>query len=102
VISFDETIENAWMRAHARCECRRASHGHLGRCGRFLLWADRGLGSRECAWEAYCPRSRKATFGWEAVNQYEILCWECYIQASRLAAIARAERRVGTGSWVGR
>ena len=38
----DAVLREAWRRAEALCECRKATHGHPGRCGQFLLWAERG------------------------------------------------------------
>ena len=80
MVSFDEPIENAWVRSHARCECRRASHQHWGRCSQAIVWEQRGQAAHRGAWEAHHTGPRSVG-GWEAVKQCEILCWECYHQA---------------------
>ncbi len=80
MVSFDEPVENAWMRSRARCECRRASHGHRGRCGQVLVWEHRRQATSRGAWEAHHTGPPSAA-GWQAVQQCEILCWACYQQS---------------------
>ncbi len=75
----DETIENAWMRSRAQCECRRKGHGHRTRCTHKLEWEERGQANERGGWEAY-RKGSPSVGGWEAVNQSEILCWTCYRQ----------------------
>jgi hypothetical protein len=67
MISPDETVENAGMRSHARCECRRVSHHHHGQCNQELVLENRGREIRCGAWEAH-PMSYKITAGWKAVS----------------------------------
>jgi hypothetical protein len=84
----DETLENAWVRSHARCECGRKAHGHSARCGRELQWEDRGQADARGGWEVY--RKGNLTVGdWRAVNQCEILCWMCYQQTTEAEPLAR-------------
>ena len=101
MVSTDETVENAWMRSHARCECRRASHHHHGLCNQDLVWENRGRGIRSGAWEAHLM-SYKATAGWKAVNHCEILCWQCYKQIVGIALEAGLYKEARAYSWVGR
>jgi hypothetical protein len=77
----DEVVENAWMRARARCEGERASQGGpAARCNTPLLWTARGPERREGAWEA--NRTGEPTRGgWHAVKDCEVLCWDCFRQA---------------------
>jgi hypothetical protein len=77
MLSYDEPVENAWMRSHARCEGRRGRDGQGHRCARNLVWERRGQATQPGAWEAY-RKSRQALAGWEAAKQIDILCWECY------------------------
>ncbi len=73
----DETVENAWTRARARCECARKGHRHVQGCGAPLVWT---------------LQSKATTLGgWEAVNQCEILCWACY-RAVTAAAVQQPAR----------
>ncbi len=88
----DETVENAWLRARACCECERHSHHHGERCGALLLWQHRGEPQREGAWEAHRTGDLKLG-GWEAVNCCEILCWRCYEQVRSRPAAARPAAR---------
>jgi hypothetical protein len=101
MISSDETVENAWMRSHAQCECRRASHHHQGRCNQDLVWENRGRKIRWGAWEAR-PMSYRTTAGWEAVNHCEILCWHCYDQIVGITATVELHKEDRVYSWVAR
>jgi len=73
----DETVENAWTRARARCECTRKGHRHVQGCGAPLVWTLQGKATTLGGWEALRQGDLKLG-GWEAVNQCEILCWACY------------------------
>jgi hypothetical protein len=86
----DETVENAWMRARAQCECEDCSHFMRHGYRASLIWRHRGQPNREGAWESYLRGDSKIG-GWEAVNLCEILCWECY--QHRLAAKAVVKNR---------
>lgn len=67
-------VRDAWLRAEALCECRKTAHGHPGRCGQFLIWADRG-GTGRGGWEA---RRRDDP----RLPPCEILCADCYAKAT--------------------
>ncbi len=97
----DETVENAWMRARAQCECETCSHFMRHGCRASLIWGSRGQPSREGAWESYIEGNSKVG-GWEAVNLCEILCWECYQRrvASRATSKNRGEYK--PAAWPGR
>ncbi len=101
MISTDETVENAWMRSHARCECGRPSHRHHGQCDQDLVWENRGRGIRWGAWEAH-PITYKTTTGWKAVNNCEILCWQCYKQIAVVTLTAGLHKEARSYSWAGR
>jgi hypothetical protein len=90
MVSFDEPIENAWVRSHGRCECRRGSHRHQGRCNQALIWQQRGRAGHGWAWEAHHSGSQTVG-GWEAVQQCEILCWECYRRTLQTTPRSRAD-----------
>ena len=92
MVSFDEPIENAWVRSHAMCECRRVSHRHLGRCSQVLVWEHRGQEPRRGAWEAH-HNSTRTTAGWEASKQCEILCLECYKQTAKATTPKMSDNR---------
>jgi len=79
-VQSDETVENAWTRARARCEGRH--------CGTPLVWALRGEAASG-GWEAL-HNGHKNLGGWAAVNQCQILCWACYTKATA-AATQRGE-----------
>ena len=69
----DVALREAWSRSEALCECRTAAHGHPGRCGQFLLWAERG-GTGKGAWDVRQLKDPRRP-GWE------ILCAACYTAA---------------------
>ncbi len=68
-----ETLMRAWLRAGAKCECNRMSHGHSGRCNRDLIWGSRG---REAtgAWEAESRDNRSDN----SLSNCQIVCWDCH------------------------
>jgi hypothetical protein len=69
----ERAVREAWLRAEAQCECRKAAHGPPFRCTQFLIWAERGETGRG-AWEARPlddPRKPPC----------EILCAACYAKA---------------------
>jgi len=69
----DDVVGQAWSRAGGRCECRRTTHGHTGRCNKELVWANRGREGRG-AWEAHHISSS----GGDTLSNCEILCWDCH------------------------
>jgi hypothetical protein len=89
--SYDEPVENAWLRSHAQCEGReRQLQGH--RCGCALVWEHRGRANRPGAWEAY-RKGPQGLVGWEEVQQIAILCWECYQQVEGARSPAQGWER---------
>jgi hypothetical protein len=79
-MNADEIVENAWMRARARCEGERASPGGpASRCKTPLLWTARGAEYRQGSWEA-SRIGDPARAGWDAATGCVILCWDCFRQ----------------------
>ena len=79
----DETVENAWTRARARCEFERGSDAHPHRCSAPLVWDHRGE-AMTGGWEAL-QNGHKNLGGWEAVKRCQILCWACYEEITATA-----------------
>jgi len=73
----DETIAAAWGRSGGRCECERATHGHVGRCGKMLAENNRGRESGWGSWEAH-HRLSVQSGGSDALSNCEVLCWDCH------------------------
>lgn len=73
----DPVVFESWLRATGRCECNDSSHGHEGRCGRWLGITRRGK-KGERAWEV---RS-KSPEGPHEVHNCEIICWDCLQKGS--------------------
>lgn len=101
MVSLDETVENAWMRSQARCECRRESQRHGDRCAHDLVWEQRGRATHRGAWEALYRNSRVLA-GWEAVKQVEILCWECYQRVAQGGIPTQPNKKESAAPFVGR
>jgi hypothetical protein len=80
-----ETVENAWVRSHGRCECQRAAHAHRGRCNRELVWEHEGRDTGLGEWEAHCLTPGPGRSG-DTVPNCQILCCECYRQTLNAAA----------------
>ena len=71
----EETVKKAFDNAGGKCECRRTSHKHpYVRCGKLLVWENRGRGSGKGCWEAH----HKNANGGDSKSNCEILCWECH------------------------
>ena len=69
------TVLQAWTRADGACECRRRTHGHpYVRCGKELVWANRGRSSGRGAWEAH----HSSATGGDGLANCQILCWDCH------------------------
>ena len=66
------TIEVAWSRSGAVCECRDPNHGHQGRCATRLLWTLQG-GELNGGWRA----CRKTAWGMDGLSNCEIRCARC-------------------------
>jgi len=68
------TIESAWRRSGARCECTRFHHVHgARRCGASLEWVNRGRHG-EGAWEIH----REGAVGEGAGDAIAVFCWDCH------------------------
>lgn len=75
-MAFPESVvKEAWKRARGECECERDQHSHRGkRCGKQLVWENRGKdGARGC-WEAH----HKVAGGGDTLSNCEILCCDCH------------------------
>lgn len=67
------TIEQAWIMANGKCECKRLSHGHDNtRCNKQLVLQNRG-GEGSGAWSAHHIDPK----GGDILSNCEILCREC-------------------------
>ncbi len=68
----EETINTAWERSKAVCECTNPLHRHGKRCSTRLLWTlqggELGGGWRTC---------RKTTWGTDGLVNCEIRCAKC-------------------------
>ncbi len=67
----EEVVAQAWQRAGEKCECVITAHGHIGRCYRKLVWANRGREGPD-AWETHHINSQ------DTLSNCEILCWNCH------------------------
>lgn len=77
-MAFSETIVlKAWERAGGKCECRRRTCGHAGRCNKQLVWENRGEEGQRGAWEAH-HATAVASGGADILSNCEILCLECH------------------------
>jgi hypothetical protein len=72
-----ETVMRAWLRAEAKCECKRLAHEHSGRCNKALVWGNRGRDGWG-AWETNNRDGHSDT----TLSNCEILCWDCYLHKS--------------------
>ena len=70
----DDTVRQAWNRSGGKCECRRTTCGHSGRCNKSLLWGSRGAES-EYGWEAHHVNSKDDD---NSLSNCEILCQRCH------------------------
>lgn len=76
-MSFSEkTIQEAWDRSSGKCECKRDSCKHTGRCNKELLQKSQGSES-EYGWEAHHISADSAD-GSDGLSNCEILCQECH------------------------
>lgn len=73
----EETVQQAWKRSGAKCECTRSTHSHQGRCNKELVWENRGRETGRGAWEAHHKVSVDSG-GTDALSNCEILCWDCH------------------------
>jgi hypothetical protein len=69
----ENVVQQAWQRAGGKCECRRTTHGHTGRCNKQLAWENRGREGRG-KWEAH----HRVRGGDDTLSNCEILCWDCH------------------------
>jgi len=74
----DEVVEQAWTRAGGKCECRRTTHEHTGRCNKTLSWENHGCANGGWgAWEAH-HRVSVDSGGSDTLSNCEILCCDCH------------------------
>lgn len=66
-------VQDAWRRAGGKCECRRKTCGHIGRCNKQLEWSKRGSESPG-GWEAHHIDAN----GPDTLSNCEILCQACH------------------------
>ena len=69
----DDVIDAAWARSSGRCECRRTTHNHNGRCLHTLVKSMQGK-EEPGGWEAH---HIDAT-GPDTIINCEILCQSCH------------------------
>ena len=70
-------VDQAWKAAGGKCECRRTTHGHSGRCNKDLVEANRGKTGQRCCWEAHHKTAVKSG-GDDTLSNCEILCCDCH------------------------
>jgi hypothetical protein len=70
---LDSIVKRAWQRAGGRCECRRTTHDHYGRCGKALVWVNRDREGRG-KWEAHSVSGLHRG----SASDCQILCWGCH------------------------
>ena len=70
------TIDAAWARSEGRCECKRNSCGHNGRCNKQLIYDHHKEGEKG-AWEAHHIVAKEIG-GKDKASNCEILCLECH------------------------
>ncbi len=58
-----QTVQSAWNRAGGKCE----------RCGKQLVWENRGRSGRGC-WEAHHKNTSKG----DELSNCEIVCFDCH------------------------
>jgi 5-methylcytosine-specific restriction endonuclease McrA len=73
----EEVVKKAWDRAAGRCECKRTTHGHVGRCNTPLSWKNRGRDTDWGSWETH-HRVSVQSGGTDDLSNCEILCWNCH------------------------
>ena len=66
----DDIVEKAWRRSRGHCECKRATHGHISICSRFLLKGHRGDRNSIFGWDTYSVSGEHL----DDVSDCEILC----------------------------
>ena len=71
-----ETIDLAWNRSGGRCECKRKTHGHDGRCNKKLVRKNQGRITGDY-WEAHHADGDETK---NDVDHCLIFCWECHEQ----------------------
>jgi len=72
------TVDAAWKRADGKCECRRSTHNHpYTRCGKTLVYENRGKDGARGAWEAH-HKTAVSSGGSDALSNCEILCVDCH------------------------
>lgn len=69
-----ETINKAWNRSGGKCECKRSSHGHKGRCNKELELENQGRDADDY-WEAHHANGDETN---NDLDHCLIFCWECH------------------------
>ena len=80
----ESVVKEAWKRAGGRCECKRTTHDHYGRCYKQLTWENRGREGRG-AWDAHHIVS-VSSGGTDTLSNCEILCWDCHTKTRTFGA----------------
>ena len=70
-------VDDAWERSGGKCECRRTTHGHNGRCNNQLNYGSRGNDNSPGCWEAHHIVSVDSG-GSNTLSNCEILCCPCH------------------------
>lgn len=75
MVAFPQSvIDKAWARAGGRCECRRSSCGHTGRCNKELDPKNATEGKK---WDAH-HKVAVGAHGADSLDNCEILCITCH------------------------
>ncbi|MGD9497364.1 MAG: HNH endonuclease [Armatimonadota bacterium] len=73
-MAFPESVvRQAWDRSGGRCECKRTTHRHTGRCSKTLRWESRGT-QGPYGWEAHHITAGAP----DTLSNCEILCQLCH------------------------
>jgi hypothetical protein len=70
-----KTIIEAWTRSGSKCECKKESHHHEGRCNKPLSFNNLE-GYRNGIWQANCINPH----GNDLASNCEILCLDCFVK----------------------
>ena len=74
----DDVVSRAWERANGCCECTRIGCGHSGRCGKRLVWGNRGKHGERGAWQAHHITAQSKPSSTDSLSNCEILCLDCH------------------------
>ena len=74
-MAFPESVvESEWRVAVGECECKITTHGHPFRCGKELVWKNRGKVDKG-GWEAHHLDGDTNN---NAIANCAIFCWACH------------------------